>query len=572
MKSIHISCDALIIGGGSAGMWSAKRIKELDPSSRVVIVDKGAVKWGGLMSHSGGDFEAVMPDENVNDWVRDAVYYWDGLCEQDIMEDIYAKTYDRLCDYKSMGCEYLTDDEGNMRGVPQRGLAHCKLYPTKFKGTGGETMARLMMEQMDRLGVEYISRIQITDLIKRDDRVIGAVGFDYVTGDFVSAAARVVILAAGPASWKPGYNGNTSTGEWVELAFRAGAKLRNFDTLTVMNAPRRFFWEGQAVYLAIGARFVNASGEDFMRRYSPTLGSDTDNCYICRAMALEMHKGNGPIYLDLSGVSMENMDLVEPNAGSQLLNYNKLRDEGIDFLHDKNVEFIPQVQLTSGGIAADINGWTGVDGLFCAGRCRSLDYMYMGGFGLSSSAVTGYIAGESAAELLSGGRDLIEPDKETLETYRGKIFAPLGKRGRPPANVLDSLNRLLAHYDVCLIQSEESLKAALMELDRIEREEITAMGAEDTHYLMKYYEVRGIAFLTRLFLLASLERRESRGSHFRLDYPERDDRFLGWITHVRDAGGGIHTGFERVPVEKYKNPIDKYYTDNFNFQIELGGE
>lgn len=131
-------------------------------------------------------------------------------------------------------------------------------------------MANAMAREMDRLGVTYRSRVQISGLVKNAaGRVIGAVGFDYYTGDFLEISTRCVIMAAGPASWKPGYNGNTSTGEWVLLCFENGCKLRNFDTLTVMNAPRKFFWEGQGIYLAFGAKFVNAKGEDFMAKYSP---------------------------------------------------------------------------------------------------------------------------------------------------------------------------------------------------------------------------------------------------------------------------------------------------------------
>ena len=80
-----VQTDVLIIGGGPAGMWSAKRLKELDENLGIIIVDKGG-KWGGQMTISGGDFDAVLPGEDVSDWVKDLIYYYDGLCEQDIVE------------------------------------------------------------------------------------------------------------------------------------------------------------------------------------------------------------------------------------------------------------------------------------------------------------------------------------------------------------------------------------------------------------------------------------------------------------------------------------------------------
>ena len=91
------------------------------------------------------------------------------------------------------------------------------------------------------------------------------------------------------------------------------------------------------------------------------------------------------------------------------------------------------------------------------------------------------------------------------------------------------------------------------------------MKAPDFHYLFKYHEVTGIAFLTRLFLLSSLARRESRGSHYRIDYPKRDDAYLGWFVHTKGDGDAIQTEFVPVPVDRYPNPVDRFYTDCFHF-------
>ncbi|WP_258359824.1 FAD-dependent oxidoreductase [Moorella sulfitireducens] len=558
--------DVLIIGGGAAGMWAAKRLKENDPGLDVLMVDKGPESWGGLMRLAGGDFAAVLPGESVDDWVKDVVYYWDGLCEQDVMEDIFSQSYDRLLDYKNLGCEFLEDENGNLRGVPQRGLDHCRLYPAKLKGTGGQNMAEAMVKEMVRLGVRRMSRTLVTDLVKDGDRVIGAVGFHSITGEYYIFQARAVIVACGNASWKPGYNSNTSTGEWVDMCFQAGVELRNFETLTVMNAPKLFFWEGQAIYLALGGRFVNALGEPFMDKYSPVLGANTDNNYITRAMAIEIRNGRGPIYLDLSQIKPEDMVFVKPQTGNQMMNYEKLLAEGIDFFHDKNIEFIPQVQLTLGGAATAPDGGTGVEGLYVCGRSRSLDYVYMGGFGLSSTAITGYITGNAVADYLrtaSAGREVSVGEAAGLKE---KLYSPMGDAGLTPKQVLIKVQNLMSHYDVCLLKSAESLTAALGELDRLRTEELPRMYAADPHYLLKYKEVEGIFLLTELYLRASLLRQESRGSHYRLDYPKRNDKdFLGWIVQRQGADGSVVQRVKPVPLARYKHPVDRFYSDNFTF-------
>ena len=121
MERKILETDVLIIGGGSAGMWTANRLKELRPDQDVLIIDKGPKDWGGLMTMAGGDFDAVQPDENVEEWMEDFVYYFDGLCDQLQMEEILKHSFDRLQDYQRYGCEFFKKEDGSLKSVPQRG-------------------------------------------------------------------------------------------------------------------------------------------------------------------------------------------------------------------------------------------------------------------------------------------------------------------------------------------------------------------------------------------------------------------------------------------------------------------
>ncbi len=561
--------DLLIIGGGSAGLWAAKRFTELMPERKVVIVDKGPKDWGGLMSMAGGDFDAVLPGDDLDAWVEDFVYYFDGLCDQEQIEEILRHSYERLEDYQRFGCEFFHKEDGTLKSIPQRGLPHVKLYPARLVGRGGEDMVRNLVRQLRKAGVTSLGRIMVTDLLKKDGRVIGAVGFDSINGDFYHFKAQAVIAATGVGGWKTSYGKNTPTGEGVEMVWNAGANLKDFEFSRVWNMPRYFGWEGQTKLIPLGARFVNAKGEPFMEKYSPVLGVNTDPHFITIAMAMEIRAGRGPIYFDISRIAPENLILLKPQNGWQLMNYEKLCRLGMDLFHD-NTEWLPQMTISYGGMEADIKGRTNVEGLFAAGTARSTEPgVYAGGFALMTTSVTGHLAGEGAAEYLRAVSPVREGTADSdIEALQEAIYAPLGREGLAPRDVLKKIQAVMFPYDVSILKTEASLTRALEAILRIREEDVPRMTASDPHYLLKLREVRAMAFVSELYLRASLERRESRAGHFREDYPHRAEDGLAWLVIRRDEQGKAVFHKKPVPLERYRHPVTRYYQDNFRFYPE----
>ena len=564
---VELVTDVLVIGGGSAGLWCADHIKELAPELSVTIVDKGPRNWGGLMAESGGDLVSLLPGDDIDAWMRDFIYYWDGLCDQELLERFLRKSYDILKEYADNGCDFLTDEDGAFRSVVQRGLDHPALHPARRKGCGGERMAQVKLRQMRERGVRFQGRTLVTDLLKRGDRVIGAVGFDTIRGDFYLFRSRVVVMACGNSGWKTSQHASTVTGEGVALAVRAGASVRNYEFVKVWNVPDQFSWEGQTTLMPLGAKYVNSRGEAFMDRYSPVLGANTDPHYLTRGMAFELHAGRGPIHFDMSAIPERDRPLIRPEEGNQLLHYTKLVDVGMDFFRD-DIHWRLQMLDSQGGLTADSDGRTGVPGLYAAGRCRSIDNgVYMGGFALFSTAVGGWFAGEAIVrELREDPPELESPSAAQVEELRAGIFRPLGREGWTPKEVLTRIQSLVFPYDVCILKSEASLSRALEGVRAIRAEQVPRMAAADPHYLLKLWEVDAIAETTEWYLLASLARRESRAGHFRLDYPARDDAsFLGWLELSPDGAGGMDVHLVPVPLEQYRFPVERYYSDQFRF-------
>ena len=565
MNRHHIATDVLIVGGGSAGLWAACRCSELAPEARICIVDKGPRDWGGLMTMAGGDFEAVLPPDDVDAWVQDFVYYFDGLCDQNLMEEILKRSADRLQDYERFGCEFFRKEDGGRKFVPQRGLEHVKLYPARLKGRGGELMVKNIVRQLKDRSVERLGRILLTELLQRDGCVCGALGLMPSTATCTALTPTWSSPPAARAAGRP------PTARTRLPAKPCGWPMTPGPCCNIWNMPRLFGWEGQTVLMPLGARFVNARGEAFMERYSPVLGSNTDPHYTTIAMAMEIRAGRGPITFDLSRIRQEDLILLRPQNGWQKLNHDKLAALGLDLFRDAT-EWVPQMTVSYGGLRADAWGNTNLKGLLAAGTARATEPgVYAGGFALMTTSVLGHMAGENAARLL-GTLPEVKSDlsEAELAARQQALFAPLGRSGPSPKEVLTAIQRTVFPYGVSILKNETDLRAALRELERIRTEDLPRMAAADPHCLLKLHETRGVAFVSEMYVRASLERRETRAGHYREDCPQRDAAWLAWLCLRKDRAGLPEFFRIPVPLEQYKHPVERYYQDNFAFPVSTG--
>ena len=559
-----IETDVLVIGGGLGGLWSAKKAKV--NSDRVLIVEKGPpMGFAGQGYFSGGGIEAAPPEADIGDHVRDALYLGDGLYEQDLLENIFAQSWDRIEEFQQLGFEFLVEENDKLWGIPQRGLNHLLCYLGKPFGSGGEDMMKVLSKECRRLGVEYRQRVFISDLLMSGETVIGAVGFDTRSGEFYIFKAGAVIIATGQCCMRGHYEDIfMSCGEGIEIAFRAGAELKNMEFNTIWVIPKWFRWEGISYLLPLGARFVDGNGEPFIEKYSPVLKSNIDYNYLVRFMALEARKGNGPFYLDCSQMTPEDIKKMEPDGGWTELQYRKMLKDGIRPFQDKQ-EWTAGVQWISGGLHSDLSMETNVPGLFVSGKSRGTDPgIYFGGWSLCQCAATGTWAGESAARFAKENNDH-KIDIQEVKTLKRNLYEPLLNGGHRPYDVLLDVQKTVFPYDVLIIKSEERLKEALTKLESIRQDIIPQMGAKDPRELMRLRETRSIAQLIEVFLRASLLRTETRASHYREDYPKRDDKnWLKWI-FVSNRDGKIDFRHVPLPLDKYKYKLDRFYMDNFTF-------
>jgi len=555
-----IETDVLVIGAGIAGLFAAIRAKAF--VDRVTLADKGPIGKTSQCYWALGGHQALLPGDNMDDWIRDVVYFEDGLCEQDLVESVYKETFDRIRDLEKLGVEFIKED-GQYRRFTTRGLDHVRGLRPHPHGIGGKVEMDALIKEAKRLGIQFMSRCFITDLLKRDGTVVGAAGFEARSGEYHVFKAGAVVISTGQCSFKGHYAcQGYLTGDGMVMAFKAGAELKNLEFSTLWIQPANYIWEAIGTALPMGAQILNAKGEPFIEKYSPRLKSKIDFSFLARAMAIEAKKGNGPFFLDHSSLKPEDLAFLRKRAGWMDIHLEKLKKAGIEPF-DERQEWMP-VFWTVQGIKAEIDCSTKVPGLYIGGRVRSTDPgVTMGSWSIGSATVLGYRAGENAARFAQS-RPPLKIDESGVESARKKAFAPLGEVGISPEAVLLKIQNTLFNTNVLIFKNERALVTALNQIDQIRDSMMPRMRARDVHELVELKQVENMVLIAELMLRASLMRTESRATHYREDYPRLDnENWMKWIV-VSEHEGSVSFSTETLPLHKYQFKPNAYYSDNIN--------
>jgi len=554
-----IETDVLIIGAGISGLFAGIRARAF--VDRVTVLDKGPIGKTSQCYWALGGHQSFLPGDNMDDWIRDVIYFEDGLCEQDLVESVYEETFDRIKDLEALGVEFIKED-GQYRRFTTRGLDHVRGLRPHPHGIGGKVEIEVLIEESKRLGIQFLSRCFVTDLLKHDDAVVGAVAFDVRSGEYYIFKAGAVIVSTGQCSFKGHYAcQGYLTGDGMAMAFKAGAELKNLEFATLWIQPANYIWEAIGTALPMGAQIVNAKGEPFIEKYSPKLKSKIDFSFLARAMAIEAKRGNGPFFLDHSTVKPEDLAFLKKRAGWMEIHIEKLKKVGVEPFDEKQ-EWMP-VFWTVQGIKADLDCRTKVPGLFVGGRVRSIDPgVTMGSWSIASATVLGYRTGENAARFAQGHQSL-GIDEAEVNLAKTKLYAPLGEVEMDPEALLQRIQKILFDTNVLILKNEKALKAALDQIFSIQEEMIPQMRARDVHELVELKQGENMVLIAELMLRASLMRTESRGSHYREDYPRLDnENWMKWIL-VSQENGDINLRAEPLPLDKYRFKPTRYYSDNF---------
>src|SRR6516162_4183562 len=556
--------DVLIIGGGAAGTMAAFECAEAGVD--VIQVTKGRATSGTTTVARGGFAAAMGEDDSPELHLQDILKYGGELIDPELARVWVYDIIDVVHDLESWGAEFVRRADGrlDLKAFP----SHSRNRACHHYDTTGNMITKVLSKKLRAdARITKHSITAVVDLIKRDGRVVGAWGVDYHDGALVTYHAQQIILSSGGGSGLFYVNDNPPqvTGDGYVLGFRAGVPLIGIEMIdfqAMCCSPKELFGFAPhpTGFINAGAVFRNRKGEEFLKHYFPDTAEQSTRSEVIRAMAKEIHAGRagstGGIFMDATKVPMEVIQKQIPHV------YKTCLHRGID-ISKTPLEVAPGSHTWLGGLKVDIDGRTPVDGLFAAGETAGGIHggNRIGGSALSASLVYGRRAGRKAAALAKTER--VASQESQVDAIPEREREWLSRLIRRDSGLLQSdvrmRCRMLAHNKLGPIRHERTLSEALAEYERIEREDMPGMRLDDEARssaevrgpeLESALSVRNLALLGRLLATAALARTESRGAHFRLDYPDTDDVHWRVVTRLQSGStGGIvfHTDPVKEP-------------------------
>lgn len=535
-----VSCDVLVIGGGGSGLRAAIEAREM--GADVTVVSKSRVGYGSNTFISKASFAAATgwpdPRDNPEVHIRDTVTGGRFINDQKLLEAVAREAGAQISFLEKCGVNFLKR-EGKLRVTHAPGHS----YPRHVRGKHqtGRDFTLPLREYAKKIGVRFAERILITRLLTSENRIAAATGISQ-DGSFLAFVTNCSILATGGFAQVFLHTNNATgiTGDGQALAFELGIPLKDIEFVqfyptALGNLGSRILLY-EAFVSGAGAMLKNSKGDDIIAKHGLSDPMVMTRDRLTRAVMQEILEGrdvSGGVIMDLSTAPEE-----------KLTSLRHLLPAGIP---PGKKEFIvsPTAHFCMGGIMIDENAETPVPGLFAAGEvCAGAHGANrLGGNAIAEIFVMGGIAGRKAAlKAREIGRPG-SPEKEIV-AEKARLESLLSKGNRHPKELRRSIKDVMWHK-AGIIRKGTDLEEALGRVEEL-RSSILKLRIRDFRGLMKSLELQNMLILTEMVCRAALLRTESRGAHYRSDYPEEDN--ANWLknTVIHKQGSGMR--LEAVPV------------------------
>ena len=540
-SNIHFS-DVLVIGSGLAGQSSALAASKY--SNYVTILSKVPVMRSHSVAAAGGINSVSGSEDSIDDHFVDIVKGSDYLADQNAVKILVKNTLLEIAFLEELGVKF--DKIGD------------KILRNKF---GGATFARTL-NSSDKTGLSIMDSLfnsikhsnillfegfHVIDLLVQNNTCFGVMTFDMKNAQLTPFFSKTTILATGPFGYL--FNNTTNsiicTGDGVAIAYRAGASLKDMEF--VQFHPTSLI--GSNILIterarAKGAYLLNNKGERFMEKYAPKSMELAPRDIISRAMVKEIKLGlafeddeYGP-YVELSFTHLSEAVILK--------SLKDIRDIGLHFtktdIMTEPLKVIPAQHYMMGGISVDLNCNTDVNSLYAAGECACLSVHganRLGGNSLLECLVFGRISGKSASiysqSLSDFDYDIANRLVLTQESRFKKTINSIldSSENLNISHILKEM-KIIMNSHASISRNKKSLQYAKEQLSKLQiLMNDVCINNSNTYSnleLCSYFELHNMLDLSEIIIESSLERKESRGSHFRFDYPVRNDK--EWLNHI----------------------------------------
>jgi succinate dehydrogenase / fumarate reductase flavoprotein subunit len=573
--------DVVIVGAGGAGMRAAI---EAGPHAKTAVISK----LFPTRSHTGaaqGGMAAALANVEEDSWewhTFDTVKGGDYLVDQDAAEILAKESVEAVIDLENMGLPFNRTPDGKIDqrrfGGHTRDHGKAPVRRSCYAADRtGHMILQTLYQNCVKLGIEFYNEFYVLDLIMNTvdgvERPSAVVAYDLATGELHVFQGKSIVFATGGFGkiFKTTSNAHTLTGDGVGIIYRKGLPLEDMEFYQFHPTGLA----GLGILLSEAARgeggiLRNASGERFMERYAPTIKDLAPRDMVARAMANVGREGRGAgphkdyVLLDLTHLPPEVIDAKLPDITEFARTYLGVEP------YTEPVPVFPTAHYAMGGIPTNVKAEvlrdndTVVPGLYAAGECACVSVHGANRLGTNSLLdinVFGKRAGIYAVEY-SKNADFVPVPEGAIDGVVALLNHVRVSQGTEKVAVLRKELQDTMDKNAQVYRTEGSLKEALAKIaelrERYEHISIQDQGQRFNTDLLEAVELGFLLDLAEVLAYTALERRESRGGHFREDFPERDDKQFMLHSMAYKTGDEIKLGWKPVTITNYQ-PMERKY-------------